>query len=230
MQFNDLMEQQALFAEEGDQGRWWKLTRRFLDSMVERSETKIKAVYPDIGVAAMLQNQWQDAQFSISSLNDFHPIDENDELVVVAAPDPQGLDDLTKMISNAGESVQFVLFNPRLSSGDVGIGLAVRRMREKFLRQFLVTYSLKPIGEIGTVFRKYPEMWQVFIADANTQGRYKLISERPDRPVGDTLQLIIEEALEGERKDGEGQQGLGFLSSIGQTMSSFSRFMNSLTK
>eukprot|EP01024_Parvocaulis_polyphysoides_P054924 TRINITY_DN5574_c0_g3_i1.p1 TRINITY_DN5574_c0_g3~~TRINITY_DN5574_c0_g3_i1.p1 ORF type:complete len:336 (-),score=49.42 TRINITY_DN5574_c0_g3_i1:196-1158(-) len=224
----------AVFSETGDQERWWKLTRRFLDAIVSKTDSKVKAVYPDIGVAAMLQNQWTDARFSISSLNDFNPVDKDDELVIIAAPDPQGLKDLMKMVqqNEENQSLQYVLFNPRLASGDIGIGLAARRIRDRFLTQFQVTYSLRPIGEIGTVFRKYPNMWQVFLADESMQGRYKLVAERPGRPAGDALELIVQEALSGGGggKEGEEGQGLGFFESVGQTISSFSRFMNSLSK
>jgi hypothetical protein len=48
-------------------------------------------------------------------------------------------------------------------SGDVGLGLNVRRMRNDFLSSFLVSYSLRPVGDSGTVFRRYPGRWQVII-------------------------------------------------------------------
>ena len=99
-------------------------------------------------------------------------------------------------------------------SGDVGIGLNVRRMRVEFLSTFTVTYSLRPLGEFGTVFRRYPGQWQVhcqspseytargtllpartlfdrdvpqqvFIEDESTPGRYSLVAEMKDRPTGD---------------------------------------------
>ena len=125
-----------VFAEEGDQQRFWKLTRRFIDSLAQGSNSKnIKAVshrlfalpclrvhlldahsvlishfmtqvqsgsdqtiptyvllqiYPDMGVAAMLKNQWQDAGFRFASLSDRNPVSEDDDLIVLAAPDPQG--------------------------------------------------------------------------------------------------------------------------------------------
>ncbi len=53
------------------------------------------------------------------------------------------------------------MFNPRLASGDVGVGLSIRRMRESFLSRFTTTYSLRPIQDVGSVFRRYPGMWQV---------------------------------------------------------------------
>ena len=48
-------------------------------------------LYPDIGVAAMLRNQWQDVAFRIGSLGDRAIVAPDDEVVVLAAPDPQGM-------------------------------------------------------------------------------------------------------------------------------------------
>lgn len=47
-------------------------------------------IYPDMGVAAMLKNNWQDAEFEFASLSDRNPVSEDDDLIVLAAPDPQG--------------------------------------------------------------------------------------------------------------------------------------------
>lgn len=47
-------------------------------------------MYPDSGVAALLKNTWKDFPYSLSSLTDRKPVAVEDDLVVVAAPDPQG--------------------------------------------------------------------------------------------------------------------------------------------
>jgi hypothetical protein len=44
----------------------------------------------------------------------------------------------------------------RTHSGDVGLGLNARRLRENFLKRFNITYSLRPVGELGTVYRRFP--------------------------------------------------------------------------
>ena len=96
---------------------------------------QVRAIYPDMGVAAMLKNQWPDASFQISSLNDRRPFEAEDDLLVIATPDPQGLEDcyrICNMLQEGGPPV--IMFNPRLASGDVGIGLNVRRMQQNFLR------------------------------------------------------------------------------------------------
>ncbi len=73
----------------------------------------------------------------------------------------QGLEAVIKLSRALRPGQAVVLFNPRLASGDVGIGLNVRRMREDFLAEFNTTYSLRPVGDVGSVFRRYPGMWQV---------------------------------------------------------------------
>jgi len=220
----------ALFSEEGDQQRWWKLTRRFIEELSSQGEFKqVRAIYPDMGVAAMLQNQWPDANFKLSSLNDRRPFEPEDDLIVLATPDPQGLEDCYRTCKLVGENgPPVVMFNPRLASGDVGIGLNVRRMQQNFLKSFTTTYSLRPIQDIGTVFRCYPGLWQVFIQDEDMPGRYKLIAERPARPGGETLDNIIMDAFTPEGEDGEKQEpGLG--AQIVSTMMSMQRFMRSLS-
>ncbi|GIL48885.1 hypothetical protein Vafri_5306, partial [Volvox africanus] len=126
-------------------------------------------VYPDAGVAAMLSHQWQDRAFNIASLNDRRPVDSDDELVVIACVDPPGAEDCIRVVRQIREQDEqagvldrpIVLFNQRMSSGDVGLGLNARRIRNEFLKNFAVTYSLRPIGDIGTVFRRYPGQWKV---------------------------------------------------------------------
>jgi len=215
-----------IYAEEGDQQRFWKLTRRFIDDMITlRPSSRIRAIYPDAGVAAMLRNQWPDATFSFSSLNDRIAVTTDDELIVLAAPDPPGLESLMKISCNLQHGQSLVMFNPRLASGDVGVGLNIRRLRETFLKDFVTTYSLRPVGDVGSVFRRYPGLWQVFVQDASFPGRYVLAAERPSRPGGETLDLIIFEALGGVggKVGGDGEavaNGPGLVDQIGLAVNS----------
>ncbi|KAL3143325.1 hypothetical protein ABBQ38_002162 [Trebouxia sp. C0009 RCD-2024] len=220
-----------VFAEEGDQQRFWKLTRRFIESLAQGSNSKnIKAIYPDMGVAAMLKNQWQDADFAFASLSDRSPVSEDDDLVVLAAPDPQGLDAVKRATYAAENVAPIVLFNPRLASGDAGVGLNVRRLTKQFTSTFTTSYSLRPVGDVGSVYRRYPGQWQVFVEDPSMEpGRYLLAAERPSRPAGEELDAIIEEAL-GLQQDPEGGGNKGIFASIGSTISSLQRFSRSLSR
>lgn len=223
-----------VYAEEGDQQRFWKLTRRFLENLAAAQPGKrIRAVYPDVGVAAMLKNQWTDAPFGFASLNDRRPVAEGDDIVVLAAPDPPGADDAIRISQGLNEGQSLVMFNPRLASGDVGVGLSIRRMRESFLSRFTTTYSLRPIQDVGSVFRRYPGMWQVFVQDPEVPGRYKLVAERLSRPGGEALDYILMEALgppPGAEGGQQGSGGAGFINQLGVTLSGLQRFMRSLSQ
>ena len=235
-----------LFAEEGDQQRFWKITRRFVEQMSSiHGADHVKAVctsrpvfkvlrcamcihkqgllprvqlYPDVGVAAMLRNEWKDATFEIGAVSDKTAVGEGDDLVIIAAVDPQGMPSNVQAVQVHGIPATMLMWlvlvadrvergkegggggrparsrhplQPAagqvgqlklqtccgymcsaccwtdssramlLCSGDVGIGLNVRRMRLEFLSTFTVTYSLRPLGEFGTVLRRYPGQWQV---------------------------------------------------------------------
>eukprot|EP00878_Enallax_costatus_P020024 GHUV01021153.1.p1 GENE.GHUV01021153.1~~GHUV01021153.1.p1 ORF type:complete len:236 (+),score=74.14 GHUV01021153.1:722-1429(+) len=205
----------------------------------ETRSSNVKAVYPDAGVAAMLSHQWTDKAFGVDSLNARRPVSADDDLVVICCPDPFAAEECQRAVRQVGEQDEkagaldrpVVLFNQRLSSGDVGIGLNARRLRDNFLKRFTVTYSLRPVGEVGTVFRRFPEQWKVFIEEPELPGRYRLAATRPNRPAGEALDLIIMQAFGQAPAEGEAQQqsSKGLLSTIGATMASMQRFMRSLS-
>jgi len=218
----------ALMADEGDQQKFWEITRYFAELLVRELDVRAKVLYPDMGCAAMLKNAWPDAGFEIGCLADRTPVQDTDELVLIAAPDPQGLEDAKRITQLAG-AVPVVLFNPRLVSGDVGIGLNVRRMREQFLKTFVMAYSLRPIGA-GSVFRKYPGNWQVFVEEQDTPGRYRKVYDSTIRPQGERLDAILEEALETAEPGDPDGGGPSFLNNVGRTLASMQRFMRSLSQ
>ncbi|KAF5836451.1 hypothetical protein DUNSADRAFT_5898 [Dunaliella salina] len=238
-----------IFPNKGDQERFWRITRRFVDELGDAyieggTSSAVNAVYPDSGVAAMLSYQWkEDKKFRITSLNDRRPVQPEDELVVVVAPDPPGADECLSMIKQVSNKEQeeglpekpIVLFNQRLASGDVGLGLNVRRMRNFVLKDFAITYSLRPLGfgEVGTVYRRYPGMWQVFLQDPELPGRYRLVAEKPSRPEGEYLDYLVQQAMGTMEDEGkEGQQGGagGIIGQLQRTANSLNSFMKSLSK
>ena len=196
----------ALMANEGDQQRYWDMTKVYCQKLYEITERKTRVIYPDAGVAAMLSAQWKDANFQFSSLNDRKPFEEDDELIVIACADPQSVEEVISIARDVEGQIPVVLFNPRLASGDVGIGLAIRRLRRDFLSTFQIIYALRPF-EGGAVFKQYPDLWKVFVADPNQQGRFIMISESISRPGGEQLVDIIENYLEGPKATREKEGG-----------------------
>ena len=232
----------AVMAESGDQMRLWDLSRTFVDTFSEAmdnagSTSTVHVLYPDEGVAAMLRNRWKDenaAAFTIGSMNQRRPLAniERPDVVIVASPDPQSLDPLQSLELAAAElGCAIVLLNPRLASGDAGIGLNVRRMRQNFLNRFAVTYSLRPIEDFGAQLKKYPDAWKVFLADPELPGRYQLAREVRERPSADVMEQIIDAyARKVQGESGEEPKEEGPLDGLVATMRSVQRFMRDITK
>jgi len=228
----------AVCADEGDNMRLWEINRVFAATLVREMGLKTVMVVPDAGQAAYLKNLYGAAcTFDITSLNDRRIIEPGTEVVVIASPDPQGLEGTKKACKQAQQEAEergdtaasVVMINPRLASGDVGIGLNVRRMRDEFTSTFTTTYSLRPLEEYGTVFRRYPDMWKVFLADQEVEGRFNLIAERSSRPAGDVLDNIIMAAVAPVGEDGVVEEP-GMLQQLAGIAGSMSRFMKSLSQ
>jgi hypothetical protein len=126
--------------------------------------------------------------------------------------------------ADAGAAV--VLLNPRLASGDAGIGLNARRVRERFLSKLIVSYSLRPVGD-GTVYRRYPGLYQIFASDDASPGRFRLLAEQASRPGGEELADMMDAAARTGPEGGEARPET-LVENLGRSIGSMMRFMNSL--
>lgn len=215
--------------EEGAQQNLWDLARLYLESLQINLKTqRLKAIFPDAGAAALLKHVWSDASFSFGSFNDRRPVSSEDEVVVLVVPDYQMIAEVQKIASFLSEDTEnearaLIMWNPRLFSGDVGIGLNVRRTRENFISTFTVVYSMRPLPE-GAIFRRYPGLWQVFLDDKERPGRYILAKEQPTRPNPDDLDVLL---MGGEDEEESGEPS-AFVKAMG-VFASLNRFMRSLS-
>jgi hypothetical protein len=221
-----------VMSESGDQLKVWEISREFMQQLVKNG-SKVRAVFPDAGAAAMLKARWggADCGFEIASVDDRALVGEDfDGVLVFAAPDPMSLEKVQRATGRANElGCPVVLLNPRLASGDAGVGLNVRRMRDNFLGKMTVTYSLRPLPWCnGSVFKAYPGQWKLFLEDTEEPGRFRLIDEFAQRPAGEELDDIVEQALRPLGDDGETAEkttAQKFLS----VMKDMQRFMRSLS-
>jgi hypothetical protein len=190
----------------------------------------VRAVFPDAGTAALLKNRWGAPDFLFASLNDRSVVQPGDAAVVVCSPDPQGVESAQRVAAACEEAgVACVLLNPRLASGDAGVGLNARRLRDRFVGTFSVVYSLRPFGQ-GTVFRRSPGAWKVFGPDKGAPGRLVLLSESWSRPAADDVFELLLAAEGGQAKGEGGAQGSGgFLDGLARTVASLASFMRQLS-
>ncbi len=91
-------------------------------------------------------------------------------------------------ICNLAGDRPVVMLIPKLEDVSiVGIGYAARQLRERFIKTIESCYYIRSIGE-AALYRCYPSPWQVWLTE---NGQYKLIAERSEKPVGDSLEMIL---------------------------------------
>ncbi|KAK7277931.1 hypothetical protein RJT34_22951 [Clitoria ternatea] len=219
-----LIPQLQFLDDEGAQVELWELSRIFLDTLIEKTKCqRVKAIFPDAGAAALLKYRWKDALFRFASLSDRKPVDGDDEIVVMIVPDYQMLEYVERIASSLSNDPPrpLIMWNPRLISEDVGVGVNVRKLRRYFLSTFTHVYFMRPMP-FGAIFRCYPGLWKVFNDDKDRPNRYLLAKEFINRPDSEDLEILFGKE---EEKSKEGQ---GLLDKAAGIFSSISRFMKAI--
>ncbi|KAK8633647.1 hypothetical protein V6N13_014490 [Hibiscus sabdariffa] len=221
-----LIPQLQFLDDEGAQAELWELSRIFLDTLIEETGgQKVKAIFPDAGAAALLKYRWKDAAFGFGSLSDRKPVESQDEIIVMVVPDYQMLEHVQRIASELSDDPPrpLIMWNPRLISEDVGVGVNVRQLRRYFLSSFTTVYSMRPLAA-GAVFRCYPGLWKVFYDDKDRLGRYLLAKELVSRPDAEELKIIFGNTEE------KSEQGPSLFSQAAGIFSSLNRFVKAISK
>ena len=69
----------------------------------------------------------------------------------------------------------------------VGIGLAARQLRERFIKNIYTCYYLRPV-EQGAILRCHPNSWQVWL---EKDEEYELATEVSTKPMGEDLERLM---------------------------------------
>ncbi|KAG6420180.1 hypothetical protein SASPL_116699 [Salvia splendens] len=224
-----LIPQLQFLDDEGAQAELWGLSKIFLETLIEETGgQRVKAIFPDAGAAALLKYQWKDAEFGFSSLGDRKPVSSEDEIIVMVVPDYQMLSYVEKVASELSDDPPrpLIMWNPRLISEDVGVGINVRQLRRNFLSTFTTVYSMKPLPT-GAVFRCYPGMWKVFYDDKERPNRYLLAEELIRRPDIEDLEVGFSPI---EKQNIMSENGASLFDQAAGIFSSFSRFMKVISR
>lgn len=219
-----LIPQLQFLDDEGAQVELWELSKIFLDTLIEETECqRVKAIFPDAGAAALLKYRWKDALFRFASLSDRKPVDSDDEIVVMVVPDYQMLEYVERIASNLSNDPPrpLIMWNPRLISEDVGIGVNVRKLRRYFLSTFTPVYFMRPMP-FGAILRCYPGLWKVFSDDKDRPNRYLLAKEFISRPDAEDLEILF------GNEEQNSDQGQSLLDKAAGIFSSINRFMKAM--
>ncbi|OIV90856.1 hypothetical protein TanjilG_15589 [Lupinus angustifolius] len=219
-----LIPQLQFLDDEGAQLELWELSKIFLDTLMEETQCqRVKAIFPDAGAAALLKYRWKDALFRFASLSDRKPVDSDDEIVIMVVPDYQMLEYVEKIASNLSNDPPrpLIMWNPRLISEDVGVGMNVRKLRRYFLSTFTNVYYMRPMP-FGAIFRCYPGLWKVFSDDKDRPNRYLLAKELVSRPDTEDLEIIFGD------EEQKSEQGQSLFEKAAGIFSSINRFMKAM--
>ncbi|MFN3361795.1 MAG: DUF1995 family protein [Pseudanabaenaceae cyanobacterium] len=141
--------------------RQMPIAHQFAQALTERYSDRWQGIFADAGSAALAQRDWTDIPIRLRGINEGKRMTTEDkELFLLITPSSVELEQVEKLAQMVTDR-PLIMLNPQLENMEVGIGLATRRMRERFLNTFETVYYLQPL-EAGFVWRCYPQAWQVW--------------------------------------------------------------------
>ncbi|MDX2257017.1 MAG: DUF1995 family protein [Pseudanabaenaceae cyanobacterium bins.39] len=183
----------------------------FAISLQQKYAKSWQAIFADAGAAALAKREWSDLEVSVRGVNEGRrAIREEDQIFLVIEPTSVEVEQLEKLVQLAGDR-PFIMLNPRLENSEVGLGLAARQMRDRFLNTFEIAYYLKPL-ELGALWRCYPQTWQIW---QQTDQGMRSLAEVSQRPSSDDIDRLFRQKT--------GQKSSNFLSQLQQFFNALSR-------
>lgn len=167
------------------------VAEKFIPTLVEEFGEHLKVYFPDAGAAALARRDWGETPYIVRGMSEIKgQMQPDDEAFLFIEPSSVEVNELEKMCQEAGDR-PVVLLLPRMENiAVIGIGVAGRNLRERFLNSLESCYYIRPLDG-ATLFRCYPSPWQVWLEEGET---FQLISETAERPMGDALEQILAQA------------------------------------
>lgn len=177
------------------------LAKQFIPALLEIN-TQLKVFFPDSGAAALARRDWQNVTFKIADLGTSRsPVDKKvepeDQCFLLIAPSAVEVAQAEKLANLAGDRPVIMLIPKLEDVSIVGIGYAGRQLRERFIKTIESCYYIRSLGE-AVLYRCYPSPWQVWLEEND---QYKLITEKPEKPVGDEIDMILAKAISTAKTD-----------------------------
>ena len=152
----------------------------------------VKVLFPDTGAAMLAKRNWGETPFQITDLGSrFTPIEnqigDTDEILILACPSAVEVERVEKLCNLAGDR-PVVLLIPQLEDvAVVGIGLAARQLRERFISTLYSCYYIRPLDG-AYLLRCHPSSWQIWLE--KEQG-HELATELSSKPMGEDLERLL---------------------------------------
>lgn len=168
------------------------------------SGSRVKIMFPDTGAAALAKRNWGEQSFAVTDMGSRFTsietkIDPEDEIFIVACPSAVEVDRAEKLNNLAGDRPVIFLIPQLEDVAIVGIGLAARQLRERFIKNIYSCYYLRPLEE-GAILRCHPSPWQIWL---EKEEGYELATELTTKPMGEDLERLMMRLTnpEGENSD-----------------------------
>ncbi|MDJ0843470.1 DUF1995 family protein [Crocosphaera sp.] len=168
-------------------------------TLFEGQESGLKVIFPDTGSAALARRDWGETPFQVTDLGSRataveQKISEADEAFLLVCPSSVEVETVEKLC-NLADHRPVILLIPQLEDVSiVGIGYAARQLRERFISTLESVYYFRPLDGV-VVLRSYPSPWLVYL---EKEDGYELIAEQGQKPMGEALDTLINNALKGE--------------------------------
>lgn len=152
----------------------------------------IKVMFPDTGAAMLAKRDWGDLPFQVKDLGSrFTPVEtqmsDTDEIFIVACPSAVEVEKVEKLCDAAGDRPVILLIPQLEDVAVVGIGLAARQLRDRFISTLYSAYYIRPL-EGAYILRNHPSAWQIWL---EKEGTHELATELASKPVGDDLERLM---------------------------------------
>ena len=168
------------------------LALEFANMFVESYGSGVKVMFPDTGAAMLAKRDWGEITFQVTDLGGrFTSVDnqvsDTDEIFIVACPSSVEVERVETLCNLAGD-LPVLLLIPQLEDvAVVGIGLAARQLRERFISTLYSCYYIRPL-EGASILRIHPSSWQIWL---EKEEGYELAMELSSKPMGEELERLL---------------------------------------
>ena len=153
---------------------------------------QVKVMFPDTGASALAKRNWGEKPFAVTDMGSrFTPIEtqvsDEDEIFIVVCPSAVEVARAEKLNQLAGDRPVIFLIPQLEDVAVVGIGLAARQLRDRFIKNIYSCYYLRPV-EGAAILRCHPSPWQIWLEQ---ESDYELATELSSKPMGEDLERLL---------------------------------------
>jgi len=164
-------------------------------NLLAEDGSKVKVMFPDTGASALAKRNWGEQKFQVTDMGSrFTSIETQvspeDEIFIVACPSSVEVERAEKLTQISGDRPVVFLIPQLEDVAVVGIGLAARQLRERFIKNIYSSYYLRPIEE-GAILRCHPSSWQIWLENEEKAENYELATELSAKPMGEDLDRLM---------------------------------------